>query len=154
MNDYSVYGTENVYYQSPEGTSGDVSYAESSKETNVFFENRNGLLENLSEQSGLDLFHTSRSAAYLDFDLDGDLDVVLNNYHGEAYFYENRAERLSNNWLGIKLAGSGQQGYTRDAIGAKVLVSCDGHENMWREVHSTIGYLSAHPKTASRVGRS
>ena len=35
---------------------------------------------------------------------------------------------------------------TRDAIGAKILVDTAHQKNLWREVFSTIGYLTSPPK--------
>lgn len=146
MNDFAVYGRENPYYQSPDGDSSKVVFAQSSREPNVFFENKDGELANNSVISGLDLVETSRSAAFLDIDMDGDLDVALNNYHGPAYIFKNRSENTGNNWLKIRLECIDCPNTSRDAIGAKIIVSSDTQTNMWREVHSTTGYLSVHPK--------
>ncbi len=145
MNEYSVYGTDNPYYLSPDGSSENVSYAESTKERNVFFKNEDGRLKQYSKESGLDLLHTSRSAVYTDFDRDGDLDVILSNYHGKAYIYENNAEDLATNWIKIRLTDLTDT-HQRDAIGAKIMVDAGPIKGIWREVHSTDGYLSGHPK--------
>jgi hypothetical protein len=112
----------------------------------VFFVNDGGRLQNASRQSGADLLGNSRSAAYLDYDRDGDLDMVLNNYHGAAVFYRNNAERYRGNWLSLKLIGDPAQGVSRDAIGARIVVTAPGGERVWREVHGSIGYMSVHPK--------
>ena len=146
MNPYSVYGQENDYYQSPTGVNSNVLFAQSKEEKNVFFKNEDGRLNQYSKESGLDLLHTSRSAVYTDYDLDGDLDVVINNYHGRAYVYENQSHRRKHNWIKIRLIAD-SQGTNHDAIGAKVIVNSKNHKNIWREVHSTDGYLSSHPKT-------
>ncbi|WAC02093.1 ASPIC/UnbV domain-containing protein [Lacinutrix neustonica] len=34
----------------------------------------------------------------------------------------------------------------RDAIGSSLVLNSDNHKNIWREIHSTTGYLSVHPK--------
>ena len=147
MNPYSVYGQENAYYQNPKGQSADVLFAKSNAERNVFFRNEGGRLNQHSKDSGLDLLHTSRSATYTDYDLDGDLDVVINNYHGRAYIYENQSQLRSNNWIKIKLSSTDPK-VTSDVIGAKILINSKNHKNVWREIHSSDGYLSGHPKTA------
>lgn len=145
MNPYSVYGQNNEYYSSPDGSSAEVQYAKSQEERNVFFKNEGGRLMDYSEASGTDLLGTSRSATYLDYDLDGDLDILLSNYHGDAILYQNNTS--GNNWISIQLEDH-SQGANRDAIGARILVSTDDQHNIWREIHSTDGYLSAHPKAA------
>jgi len=146
MNPYSIYGQENAYYQSPQGEQADVLFAKSNEERNVFFKNENGRLNQYSVESGLDLLHTSRSAVYTDYDLDGDLDVVINNYHGKAYIYQNQSEQRGRNWIKVRLQSNTLRS-NLDAIGARVSVSSKLHKDIWREVHSTDGYLSGHPKT-------
>lgn len=146
MNDYRVYSSDNPYYTDPQGETRNVYYAASKRETNVFFINRNGKLENVSDQSGADLLSNSRSASFLDYDEDGDLDIILNNFHGPAVFYRNNTEKLNNNWIKIRLQCDPQKRCNRDAIGGRIIVSTEHHKGLWREVHSTTGYLSVHPK--------
>lgn len=151
MNDYNVYSRENPYYQDPiEGKDVNVLFPSSSKERNVFFQNDSGLLKLQSENSGLDLLSNGRSAVYLDFDADGDLDIVINNYHGKAQILENNLnqnrDESARNWLKVKLTGNPEQGVNLDAIGAKVIVtSNDGWQRM-RENSGTIGYMSVHSR--------
>jgi hypothetical protein len=147
MNEFAVYGSENPYYRDPLAERKKSVYIPvAEKESNVFFVNDGGRLQNASRQSGADLLGNSRSAAYLDYDRDGDLDMVLNNYHGAAVFYRNNAERYRGNWLSLKLIGDPAQGVSRDAIGARIVVTAPGGERVWREVHGSIGYMSVHPK--------
>ncbi len=145
MNEYNLYSSENSYAEA--GLDGGSSYVPvSAKESNVFFINSNGKLNNTSAVSGLDLLGNSRSAAYLDYDNDGDMDIVVNNYHGPVKFYRNKADRLSTNWIKLKLVGDPQRGVSRDAIGAKVIFTLPNGTTIWREVHGSIGYMSVHPK--------
>ena len=46
----------------------------------------------------------SNGAAFADFDLDGDLDIVLNNLNTEATILENLTE--NSNYISIKLMGN------------------------------------------------
>ena len=146
MNEYSVYSSDNPYYADPLGVARNVVIPVAEKESNVFFVNTGGMLHNESAQSGANLLGNSRSVAYLDFDRDGDLDMVVNNYHGRAVFYRNNAEARGHHWIKIRLRGDPAKGSSRDAIGARLIVSSANHKQQWREVHSTIGYLSGHPK--------
>jgi len=74
------------------------------------------------------------------------LDMLINNYHEPAVFYRNNANLLDGNWLKIKLIGSPDKQTNRDAIGAKIIVSTEGGLQVWREIHSSSGYLTMHPK--------
>lgn len=147
MNDYNVYSRENPYYQEPiNGTDVDVLFPPSNKEKNVFFNNENGILKNISEESGLDFSSNGRSATYLDIDNDGDLDVVTGDYHGKTRVFENNSNELGNHWLKVKLIGSPEMGVNRDAVGAKVIVFSSDGWSRTRELSSTIGYMSVHSK--------
>lgn len=116
------------------------------REPNVFFVNEGGKLANRSADSGADFSSNSRSAAYLDYDSDGDHDVVVNNFNEQAVFLENHAERLGNQWLKLELTGDPSKGSNRDAVGARIVVSTPSGNRIWREVQSATGYLSQHPK--------
>ena len=144
MNQYSVYGTENPYYSSPDGSNVEAVFAQSKEEKNILFENKGGRLEVVETLSGLDFKGTSRSAAYLDFDNDGDLDVIVNDYKGRAKLFRNNTVS-GMNWVKIKLNGNPDENINRDAIGSKVIVKTK-RGKIYKEVFSTTGYLSVHPK--------
>lgn len=147
MNDFNLYSTENPYYTDPvEGKKRNVYFPDSNRETNVFFINANGKLQNMSKQSGADLLSNSRSVAYLDYDNDGDLDMLLNNYHQSPVLYRNNAELLRGHWLKIKLIGDPKQHSNRDAIGARIIIKTSNGLQVWREVHGGSGYLTLQPK--------
>ncbi|EGM69338.1 ASPIC/UnbV domain-containing protein [Shewanella sp. HN-41] len=97
----------------------------------------------------MDFVANSRSAAYLDFDNDGDLDVIVNNYHDKAQLFENQANTLNNNWLKIRLVGAPEHGVNQDAIGAQIIVGFGDKGYSWRQVSGSQGYMSVHPKEQS-----
>ena len=144
MNDFSVYSSENPFYFERAETSKNIEYAESNKEKNVFFVNEGGQLINKADSLGTDLNSNARSASYFDYDNDGDLDIIINNYHEKATLLENKL--ASNNWIKIRLVGNQNYQINNDAIGSTLIVNSKNHNNIWREVHSTTGYLSVHPK--------
>lgn len=146
VNPYYVYSSINPYYEDPTGVQRDVRFPADKKGGNVLFENSGGKLHNVSQNSGVDYPGNSRSAVFLDLDGDGDLDIILNNLQEKAVVYKNNAEKLKNNWLSVRLVGDPARHTTRDAIGARIVVETNKGIRVWREVHSTTGYLSAHPK--------
>ena len=110
------------------------------------FVNENGGLFNHSSESGADFLGNSRAAAYLDHDRDGDLDIVVNNFHSGAVFLRNNSEAQANNWLTLKLVGDPSRSSNRDAIGARLVLTTEGGKKVWRTIQGSTGYLSAHPK--------
>lgn len=146
MNEYSVY-SDTPYYTSVFKEKREIRLPVYEKESNVFFVNQGGKLLNFSKESGVDFLGNSRSTVYLDFDNDGDLDIVLNNYHGPARVYRNNSQRLQNHWIKIELTGDPAGKSNRDAIGAKIIAFKDGKQLAWREIRGGHGYLSMDPKT-------
>lgn len=143
-NEYFFY--HSMYIQK-RGEESRVTVLDWNKESNVLLVNEGGKLRNRSRGSGMDLLVNARAAAYFDLDTDGDLDVVLNNFHAPADVLRNRSERLGNRWLKLTLVGDPARGSNRDAIGARVAIITPDGRRQWREVHGSTGYLSAHPKT-------
>lgn len=78
----------------------------------------------------------SNGATYADLDLDGDLDLIVNNINQKASIYENLS---TGNYLKIHFEGHQPN---RNAIGAKVMVFVDGHE-LLRENFGNRGYMSS-----------
>jgi len=129
----------------PEGTK-EMFFSVHEREDNVFFMNEGGKLTNRSAGSGANFSGNSRAAAYLDYDHDGDLDIIVNNYNDRAVFLANRSEKRANQWLKLRLIGDPAKRSNRDAVGARILAVTPKKNRIWREVQSATGYLSAHPK--------
>ncbi|MCP5102636.1 MAG: CRTAC1 family protein [bacterium] len=145
MNEYSVY-SDTPYYTKVFKEKREIQLKVYQKESNVFFVNEGGILRNQSKKSGTDLLGNSRSTVYVDFDNDGDLDIVLNNYHGPAVVYRNNSQQLGNNWLKVKLVGDPRRKTNRDAIGAKIIAYKNDKQLVWREIRGGDGYLNVNPK--------
>ena len=50
----------------------------------IFFVNNNGVLTNEAEVLGIDLNSNVIIESYLNHDNNDDLDIIVNNYHGDA----------------------------------------------------------------------
>lgn len=147
MNEFNLYSSTNAYANSSQPSASGTYLPVDTKESNVFFVNSGGKLNNVSAQSGLNLLGNSRSAAYLDYDNDGDLDIILNNYHETANFYRNNAERLETQWIKVKLEGNPALGVNRDAIGARMIITTPDGNRVWREIHGSGAFLTVQSKT-------
>lgn len=145
MNEFNLYSSENPEFVDQYGQQKDIYIPVAEKETNVFFENHNGKLNNKTSSSGLNYLGNSRAATYFDWNLDGKLDVALSNYHGAVHLYENKTHN-DNHWLAVKLIGSPKAGSNLDAIGAKIVITLDNGEKIWREIHGSVAYMTVHPK--------
>jgi enediyne biosynthesis protein E4 len=84
---------------------------------------------------------STRSAAVADFDGDGRLDIVTNNFNDRPYFFANRFPRR--NYVEFRLTGTTSN---RDAIGAVIRLWA-GSKVMIRQVSPAGGYLSQSSRT-------
>jgi enediyne biosynthesis protein E4 len=79
---------------------------------------------------------SSRSAAVADFDEDGRLDIVTNNFNDRPYYFANRFPQ--ENYVALRLTGTRSN---RDAIGALVRLRA-GKTVMVQQVNPAGGYLA------------
>jgi len=85
-----------------------------------------------SVEWGMDLPTTSNGAAYADFDLDGDLDLVISNLNEVAGLYKNNTiENGKANYIRFKLNAS----TSKNSIGAKI--SIFNGDDLWQVQHIT-----------------
>jgi hypothetical protein len=98
--------------------------------------------EDVSANWGLDKASFSNGAALVDFDLDGDLDYVVNNINDPAFVFENRLseEKEKGNYLRIELKGKKEN---PQGLGAKILLKLSNGNQLYQEQQVVRGYMSS-----------
>jgi enediyne biosynthesis protein E4 len=89
---------------------------------NYAFKNMGNLtFQNQAADWGLAKPGFSNGAAWADLDLDGDYDLIVNNFNEQASIFENQnnAQKTPNHFIRIKLEG---EGFNRFGIGAKIFI--------------------------------
>lgn len=120
---------------------------------NYLFRNNSDLtFRNVTTDWGLDQVVNSNGAAFADLDLDGDLDLVVNNLDSVAFIYRNNTVELGKgNFLQFELHGSGAN---PDGIGARVEIR-HGEAMQVQQMTAVRGYLSSvHPLIHFGLGTS
>jgi hypothetical protein len=105
----------------------------------VFRNLGNGRLEDVTERSGPGPVtpHSSRGAAFGDFDNDGDVDVLVMNMNEPPSLLRNELQS-ANGWLEVKLEGTRSN---RSGLGASVVVTV-GERKQARAALSQASYYS------------
>ncbi|MBI1926240.1 ASPIC/UnbV domain-containing protein [Candidatus Poribacteria bacterium] len=92
----------------------------------------------IAHVTGIDLMSDGRGMTYLDYDLDGDLDVIVVNHRQPATFLRNDCGQ-KNNWLQVDLVGTKSN---RQGVGARLTVRT-GTKRQMREVRAGGGFLQS-----------
>ena len=106
----------------------------------LFHNKGNGRFEDVTDKLGAALGQpiVGRGAAYLDFDNDGDLDLVLTTSNGPAKLLRNDNGN-QNDMLRVRTIGTRSN---RDGIGAKITVITSDGRHLFKMVKSGSSYLS------------
>ena len=105
----------------------------------IYKNNRNLTFSKKVKEWGLEKESFSNGAAVADLDNDGDLDLIINNIEDHAFIYENKAEKLANNYLKLKLVGPH---HNQSGLGAKITIK-HNNKKQFHEFKTVRGYLSS-----------
>jgi hypothetical protein len=108
---------------------------------NKLFLNQNGYYYHMDADSPESFMGTSRSFASFDMDNDGDLDMVVNDFHDKATVLRNE-QQSGNRWLKLRLRGEADN---RNGVGAEVVVRA-GDLVMRKFVTCGLGFFSQEPE--------
>jgi hypothetical protein len=118
-----------------------INLMTSTKISNYMYANNGNLgFENKTQAWGLDQLSHSNGSAYADLDLDGDLDLIVNNFNQESFLYRNNSREINKmNYLSVVLKGEkgNPQGF-----GAKLKIETDDGI-LFRECTPYRGFLSS-----------
>ncbi|MBC2606791.1 FG-GAP-like repeat-containing protein [Pelagicoccus albus] len=95
--------------------------------TTLFLNNADGTFDKAPSGARISDNRYGKALLVLDWDSDGDEDLVVVNSFSDPVFYENDAASKSNDWIRLKLEGTVSN---RDAIGTVVRVVEDGHASL------------------------
>ncbi|HSE41914.1 MAG TPA: CRTAC1 family protein [Acidobacteriota bacterium] len=119
----------------------DRTLDESYRQKNILFLNEgNGRFRDVSGEagSGFQLQKSARGGAYADFDLDGDLDLIISNQDDKPTYLENRSQLAGNHWITLLLNDTKGSPL---ALGARVIVTAEG-VSQHRQISSGGSYAS------------
>ncbi len=104
--------------------------------------NGNLTFKDSGKEWGLNVPSFSNGAAYVDLDLDGDLDYVVNNINDPAFLFENKLndQKEKPNYLRIKLQGDKNNPM---GLGAKVVLKLADGTIRYQEQQIVRGYMSS-----------
>ena len=109
----------------------------------LYLNRGNGLFDEFIPDTGpLTQEMVARSAAYADYDRDGDLDILLTENNGPAHLWRN--DQAGGRFLRVRLEGRQSN---RDALGSRV-VAVVGDLKMERRIRTGSSYLSQSEKVA------
>ena len=122
----------------PEQVWENLNKMESHPLPNYLYHNKgNFKFENMAEAWGFAEPSFSNGTAYADFDLDGDLDLAINNVDAPAFIYRNKADQTGNHFLRVQVKSSSN----KSVFNTKIEITYPGGKQYY-ELTPSRGYAS------------
>ena len=122
-------------------TAGRINTYVPTQENTLFRNDGNGWLTDITDEVGLGGHKKSMGASVVDFDGDGDIDIIVANSDGPLQLFENNAAQITgNHWLKIELQGNQSNSY---GIGMLVEVELPNGSVISQQTYAGSGYLGS-----------
>lgn len=122
-------------------TAGRINTYVPTQENTLFRNDGNGWLTDITDEVGLGGHKKSMGASTVDFDGDGDIDIIVANSDGPLQLFENNAAQITgNHWLKIELRGNQSNHY---GIGMLVEVELFNGSVISQQTYAGSGYLGS-----------
>ena len=122
-------------------TAGRINTYVPTQENTLFRNDGNGWLTDITDEVGLGGHKKSMGASTVDFDGDGDIDIIVANSDGPLQLFENNAAQITgNHWLKIELVGNQSNTY---GIGMLVEVELLNGSVISQQTYAGSGYLGS-----------
>lgn len=122
-------------------TAGRINTYVPTQENTLFRNDGNGWLTDITDEVGLGGHKKSMGASTVDFDGDGDIDIIVANSDGPLQLFENNAAQITgNHWLKIELRGNQSNSY---GIGMLVEVELSNGSVISQQTYAGSGYLGS-----------
>ena len=122
-------------------TAGRINTYVPTQENTLFRNDGNGWLTDITDEVGLGGHKKSMGASVVDFDGDGDIDIIVANSDGPLQLFENNAAQITgNHWLKIELQGNQSNNY---GIGMLVEVELSNGGVISQQTYAGSGYLGS-----------
>jgi hypothetical protein len=109
----------------------------------LLYHNDNGVLTDVAAAEGVTDMDAGKGLLVLDFDNDGQLDLLVINNEGAPVLYRNDSELL-NDWIGLDTVGTVSNA---DGLGALITLTEDGVTQIF-EINAGSNYLGQNDKRA------
>ncbi len=120
----------------------DLAVASMNEVSRLFHNRGDGTYEKVGEQIGFAPVGNAEGLITLDYDLDGDLDIVIANQMGNAQIYRNDGGDVAGGWIKVNLVD--HSGDNVHGVGAKVRIVA-GNRVLYHQTKTGMSYNSQEP---------
>jgi len=120
----------------------DLVVASSNERSRIFHNHGDGTFEDLGESIGFAPEGAAQGIIAVDYDMDGDLDIVIANKSGPAQVYRNDGGNSAGSWIKIRLIDNASPNHF--AVGSKVTIQA-GDQTLFHQTKTGVSFHSQEP---------